>query len=81
MSVLLARRNKNYEKKQKLKEKDTQNGMMRKKFDDTYNGMLFLMDGGEHCFYSELTSIYTYNHTFININELMKLVVIIFIND
>jgi uncharacterized protein len=31
--------------------KDTQNGMMNKKFDNTYDGMLFLMDGDEQCFW------------------------------
>jgi len=29
----------------------TQRGMMGKDFDDTFNGMLFLMDEGEHCFW------------------------------
>lgn len=31
--------------------KDTESGMMGKKFDSSYNGMLFLMDDGEHCFW------------------------------
>jgi uncharacterized membrane protein (UPF0127 family) len=31
--------------------KHTQNGMMGKKFDDNFNGMLFLMSDGPHCFW------------------------------
>lgn len=34
-----------------LTSKDTQNGMMNKKFDDSYDGMLFLMDNGPHSFW------------------------------
>ena len=32
-------------------QKDTANGMMGKKFDDNFNGMLFLMSDGPHCFW------------------------------
>ena len=32
-------------------QKDTQRGMMGKDFDSTFNGMLFLMDEGQHCFW------------------------------
>ena len=31
--------------------KDKSNGMMGKKFDKTFNGMLFLMDDTDHCFW------------------------------
>lgn len=31
--------------------RDTQKGMMGRKFDSTFNGMLFLMDGNEQCFW------------------------------
>jgi uncharacterized membrane protein (UPF0127 family) len=31
--------------------RDTQKGMMGRKFDSTFNGMLFLMDGDEQCFW------------------------------
>ncbi|MDB0072931.1 DUF192 domain-containing protein [bacterium] len=30
---------------------DIQKGMMGKKFDSTFSGMLFLMGGNEHCFW------------------------------
>jgi len=33
------------------KDKDIQNGMMWKSFDKGYNGMLFKMNLGEHCFW------------------------------
>lgn len=32
-------------------QRDIQNGMMNKKFNDSFNGMLFLMNPGEHCFW------------------------------
>lgn len=34
-----------------ISSRDTQEGMMNKKFDSTFNGMLFLMDEGEHGFW------------------------------
>ena len=34
-----------------ISSKDTSKGMMNKKFDDTFNGMLFIMSEGSHCFW------------------------------
>jgi hypothetical protein len=34
-----------------ISSKDTSRGMMNKRFDDTFNGMLFIMSEGEHCFW------------------------------
>jgi len=34
-----------------VSEKETQKGMMGKKFNEDFNGMLFIMDGDEHCFW------------------------------
>ena len=31
--------------------KDTSRGMMNKKFNNTFNGMLFIMSEGQHCFW------------------------------
>jgi uncharacterized membrane protein (UPF0127 family) len=31
--------------------KDTSRGMMNKRFDDTFSGMLFIMSEGQHCFW------------------------------
>jgi len=31
--------------------KDTSRGMMNKKFNNTFNGMLFIMSEGSHCFW------------------------------
>jgi len=32
-------------------EKDTSKGMMGRKFDSSFNGMLFMMGSGQHCFW------------------------------
>ena len=34
-----------------ISSKDTSSGMMNKRFDNTFNGMLFVMSEGEHCFW------------------------------
>ena len=34
-----------------ISSKDTSQGMMNKRFDNTFNGMLFLMGDDEHCFW------------------------------
>ena len=34
-----------------VSETERATGMMKKRFDDTFNGMLFLQGDGEHCFY------------------------------
>ena len=34
-----------------MSSKDTSEGMMNKKFDNTFNGMLFIMSEGQHCFW------------------------------
>jgi uncharacterized membrane protein (UPF0127 family) len=34
-----------------ISSKDTSEGMMNKNFDDTFNGMLFIMSEGQHCFW------------------------------
>jgi uncharacterized membrane protein (UPF0127 family) len=43
--------NNNFKVKTLFSQKDTSNGMMGKKFDNTFNGMLFLMSDGLHCFW------------------------------
>ena len=40
-----------------ISSKDTSQGMMNKKFDDTFNGMLFIMSEGQHCFWMKNTAI------------------------
>lgn len=40
-----------YNVKVVITEKDTQKGMMGKKFDDTFDGMLFIMKDGPHSFW------------------------------
>ena len=34
-----------------VSEKERQNGMMKKRFDDTFNGMLFIEGNGTQCFW------------------------------
>ena len=34
-----------------MSSKDTSQGMMNKKFNNTFNGMLFIMSEGQHCFW------------------------------
>jgi uncharacterized membrane protein (UPF0127 family) len=44
--------NKNkFDVKTVMSSKDISKGMMNKKFDDTFNGMLFIMSEGQHCFW------------------------------
>lgn len=38
--------------------KETQRGMMGRDFDETFNGMLFLMDEGQHCFWMKNCKIF-----------------------
>jgi uncharacterized membrane protein (UPF0127 family) len=52
--------------------KDTQNGMMRKKFDNTYNGMLFLMDNSENCFWMK-NCIINLDIIFLNNGKITKI--------
>jgi uncharacterized membrane protein (UPF0127 family) len=42
---------KKFKVKTVVSKKDTVNGMMNKKFNTEFNGMLFIMDEGEHCFW------------------------------
>ena len=52
--------------------KDTESGMMGKKFDSSYNGMLFLMDDGEHCFWMK-NCIIPLDIIFIDSNTITKI--------
>jgi uncharacterized membrane protein (UPF0127 family) len=52
--------------------KDTQNGMMGKKFDSSFNGMLFLMDEGDHCFWMK-DCLIDLDIIFINDNEITEI--------
>jgi uncharacterized membrane protein (UPF0127 family) len=42
---------KKFKVKTVVSKKDTVNGMMNKKFNNEFNGMLFIMNEGEHCFW------------------------------
>lgn len=51
MFMLLSINNSNFKVKIVVSEKEVQLGMMGRKFDKNFNGMLFIMDGDEHCFW------------------------------
>ena len=52
--------------------RDTQNGMMGRKFDSTFNGMLFLMDDGQHCFWMK-NCITSLDIIFISNNKITEI--------
>lgn len=52
--------------------KDTQKGMMNRKFDNTFNGMLFIMTGNEHCFWMK-NCIINLDIVFIKNNRISKI--------
>lgn len=43
--------NKKFNVKSLFTDKDKSEGMMFKKFDDSFDGLLFFMDEGKHCFW------------------------------
>jgi uncharacterized membrane protein (UPF0127 family) len=49
--MLLSINNSKFKVKVLVSEKETQKGMMGKKFNNDFNGMLFMMGGDEHCFW------------------------------
>jgi uncharacterized membrane protein (UPF0127 family) len=49
--MLLSINDNTFEVKVLVSESEAQKGMMNKKFDKNFNGMLFLMGGEEHCFW------------------------------
>jgi len=50
----------------------TQEGMMKKRFNDSFNGMLFLMNSGEHCFWMK-NCIISLDIIFISENKITKI--------
>lgn len=49
--MIISIKNNNFKVKTLFTPKYTQKGMMERKFDSTFNGMLFLMEGDEQCFW------------------------------
>ena len=49
--MIISIKNKKFKVKTVFSPKDTSKGMMNRRFDSTFNGMLFLMDGDEQCFW------------------------------
>ena len=52
--------------------KETQRGMMGRDFDETFNGMLFIMDEGQHCFWMK-NCIISLDIIFIEGNVITKI--------
>lgn len=70
--MLLNINEKNFKVKTVFTEKDIQKGMMNKTFDNNFNGMLFMMSDGEHCFWMKnclipLDMIFIQNDTIVKI--------------
>ena len=55
-----------------ITDKDTQNGMMNKKFNDDYDGMLFLMKDEPHSFWMK-NCIIPLDIIFIKANSIIKI--------
>lgn len=49
--MIIRLKDKKFRVKTVFSQKDTQKGMMGRDFDSSFNGMLFLMDDSEHCFW------------------------------
>jgi uncharacterized membrane protein (UPF0127 family) len=52
--------------------KDIQIGMMGREFDNTFEGMIFIMDEGDHCFWMK-NCIIPLDIIFINNNKITKI--------
>ena len=55
-----------------VSEKERQMGMMKKRFDDTFNGMLFIQENEEHCFWMK-NCIIPLDIIFISDNTITKI--------
>jgi uncharacterized membrane protein (UPF0127 family) len=55
-----------------ISEKEKQIGMMKKRFDENYNGMLFLQGKGDHCFWM-MNCIIPLDIIFIKDNQITKI--------
>jgi hypothetical protein len=64
--------NRNFNVKTVITSKDTQQGMMSKNFDNNFNGMLFLMSEGDHCFWMKDCIVHL-DIIFIDGNKITKI--------
>ena len=65
-------KNNTFKIKTVFSQKDTQKGMMGRDFDSTFNGMLFLMSRGQHCFWMK-NCITNLDIIFIDGNEITEI--------
>ena len=62
----------NFKVKTVFSEKDIQKGMMNRDFDNTFNGMFFMLRDGEHCFWMK-NCIVPLDIIFIQDDEIVKI--------
>lgn len=72
--MLININNETFKVKPVFTEKDTSKGMMGRKFDSSFNGMLFMMGSGQHCFWMKnciipLDIIFIQNNTISKIHH------------
>lgn len=72
MFMVLNINNHKFKVKTVFSSKDKMNGMMFKKFDKNFNGMLFLQDEGDHCFWMK-NCIINLDIIFINGDQIVKI--------
>lgn len=65
-------KDKTFNVKLAISDKERQIGMMKKRFDDTYNGMLFIEDGSESCFWMK-NCLISLDIIFIKDNKIAKI--------
>jgi uncharacterized protein len=70
--MLININNKIFKVKSVLTEKDISKGMMNKRFDSTFNGMLFIMEPCQHCFWMK-NCIIPLDIIFIENNKITKI--------
>ena len=64
--------NSTFKVKLAISDKERSTGMMKKRFDDTFNGMLFIEDGSESCFWMK-NCVINLDILFIDDNKITKI--------
>ena len=72
MYMIISIKNNKFNIKSVFTKKDTANGMMGKKFSPNFDGMLFLMEDGLHCFWMK-NCIVSLDIIFIKHNKIVRI--------